>query len=661
MLSELFRFYFALILAFFIPGYTLLKFLTAKSRFSLSNLEKISLSFLLGLVSIDFLALSLDYLHIPLKLSSLLPAILFFSLFFFLLSLKNDKRNNAGHSPKNILVGKQVSLFLLLLFFSIFLRGIYIADGIIPKTTDLGHHIYWAKTISLTGKLPVYEAKFIIGEHIPFAIVNILSGLPYVSAFPVTLLLLFNVFTLLGFFIFLFYLAENILPFLNKFSNNFFQSISAGTIALWGLFVVGVLYPITAPQAKFVSGGVIGNVIGNLLIIFSFYSFWQIFYRKSVGFVFIFLMTLTTLAYTHHLSTLVFGISFLAIFFFFAFLTLSFLRFNIKTFFHSVQTYGKLFLSWKVILFIIFLMLFIWQVQHLSYLNKEAVSTAIGTPEKATRIGISLPGIINRLGAWRVFFAGIFFVIFLFPFSNFLRKKIRFSDNFSSKKHLHQTVLLALTVSFIFAWTIIIFLLSHKPALFKIDIPSGRIITYLTYPVALSAGFGVALFFFAIRRTLPRNLTLFLFLYFLFIGILSGFVQEIHENLRSKKEKPSQVMETYVAAKYLAEHTSTDEMVLKDHKYLPGDTWIKLFFMRGFKYPLSRTYDHRYEDKYNPHETCTRDMIAIPDSKVGQDCLTKTNVHYIFLRKGYDDKIFLLSPNWTEIYTSAHVRIFKKK
>ena len=118
-------------------------------------------------------------------------------------------------------------------------------------------------------------------------------------------------------------------------------------------------------------------------------------------------------------------------------------------------------------------------------------------------------------------------------------------------------------------------------------------------------------------------------------------------------------MQTYLASMYLAANTNNDEMILKDHKFLEGDTWMKLFFMRGYKYPLSRTYDRRYEDTINKRETCTRDMILKPNSEIGQKCFRETNTKYIVLRKGHDEAIFKKSTEFQQIYSSKTVTVFQ--
>ena len=109
--------------------------------------------------------------------------------------------------------------------------------------------MYWSQTIIDSGRLPDYGMPdFIIGEHIIFAVMNLVSGANLMSAMPALVLLLINI---AGIFT------------LAMLAGRMFGSTK---IAAAAFFVTGVLYAINAPQGKYVSGGVVGNIIGNMLI-----------------------------------------------------------------------------------------------------------------------------------------------------------------------------------------------------------------------------------------------------------------------------------------------------------------------------------------------------------------------------------------------------------
>jgi hypothetical protein len=138
-------------------------------------------------------------------------------------------------------------------------------------------------------------ADFIIGEHLPFAALALLTGSNFFSAFPVVFLFLINILSLLTLVV----LAYRIVA-----TSQLHQLIRPQFVALSVLFLCGPLYTLASPQEKFVSGGVIGNVMGNLLIPLILLLFLRAFQEKDsrllgLGFLFAF-----TLAYTHHLSAL---------------------------------------------------------------------------------------------------------------------------------------------------------------------------------------------------------------------------------------------------------------------------------------------------------------------------------------------------------------------
>ena len=680
---QLIYFYLAIFLAFFLPGYFLLRAIFIKNYNTLAALEKLLITFTLSLASTNAIMLLMNYFHIAISRTNLFLGIIGVSFVLvgvsFILKIKSFNHSKLISNFKfqisnlNTPSYRQILLFITLLGFSIFLRSVYISDSIFPKTTDFGHHIYWANYISTNQELPTYSEKFIIGEHLPFAAINILSGISYISPLAVITLFLFNIFTLIAVFVLTYWLA---VPFNKTFQKIFPQikKISAYDVALWGLFIIGILYPISAPQVKFVSGGVIGNIIGNFLIITAIYAFLKAITTRSTAFIALFLISTITLVYTHHLSSFIFIYSFITILISFVILTLLFVKFNLLKFFKLVFKHLKPFFYPLPLAIIIIGLFFLFQVRIPSYLNSEAIDVAVGTPTKITRVGFGLSNILERVGSWRVLFAGIFGLITLPILVTLLRSRALSPTSHSSavaasEKARLLLISLALSLAILFAWTKILFLMSWKPDLLKVDIPSRRIITYLTYPLTIMASFGIAYFFTIIKTKLSKQLFAFLFLFFLGLGIISGFGQDITANQRTTAGKfeisdevnSREVMQTYLAAMYLASNTTSEEMVLKDHKFLEGDTWMKLFFMRDYKYPLSRTYDRRYEDTTNKRETCTRDMVLKPNSEIGQQCFAKTNTHYIVLKKSHDDAIFKKSPNFQQVYSSKTVTVFQRK
>ncbi len=144
-------------------------------------------------------------------------------------------------------------------------------------------------------------------------------------------------------------------------------------------------------------------------------------------------------------------------------------------------------------------------------------------------------------------------------------------------------------------------------------------------------------------------------------GLFAGTIEiaEIQKELNnsSHQKRIHSTWQSFEAAEFLAQRTTPQETILKDHIYLTGDSWMKLVFMRGYKYPLSRSYLHRYEKE---RETCTRDMISLPDTEIGKACFDETKTKYIVLKRGRDDAALLDSPNFYRIFSSDDVVIFKR-
>jgi hypothetical protein len=101
-------------------------------------------------------------------------------------------------------------------------------------------------------------------------------------------------------------------------------------------------------------------------------------------------------------------------------------------------------------------------------------------------------------------------------------------------------------------------------------------------------------------------------------------------------------------------------MILKDHNYLSGDSWIKLFFMRGYNYPLSRGYFKRYEDELKPREQCTNLMISLPKSNDAEKCYAGTKTNFIMINPNNDAAQFNRIKNFWQVYSSDEVGIFYK-
>lgn len=647
MVFILIKFYIAIALSLFVPGYFFIKLLLQKSDDRFSVIEKLLLSFSFSLIITNFLVIVMDFLSIAITAKSIFAVLVGTSAILAFLSWKSSlkRKGESQVTSKFKFVTlrnfsyRQILIFLSILLLSCLIRTFYVSDGIVPQTTDLGHHIYWSKTISESGQLPNYGMPdFIIGEHIIFSVVSLLSGFSYISAMPVVILFLINIFSLLAVSICAYWLISA------------FTSKEIGkTSSFFTLLIVGTFFATSSPQAKFIAGGVIGNLIGNLFIPLAIYLFIVAIRHKDPNIAKLFYICLAGLAFTHHLSTFIFLYVFAGFFIFFIALALIAYRFNFLKLFEDIRPYLLVFLSKSNLATLVLIIGFALFVHMPSYLNKSAVDTAVGAPSKSTRVGLPIGAITLSVGAWK-FFYSLLGVIVL---GLITLKQL-------SKKASEKTISRLVSIAFLFSWFFVIFLMSAKPALLKVDIISGRIVSYITYPLAIFSAFFIVFIFTKLFKKASPMIAQILFFVVIGTGMISGFADISDSTRNSNPLKENLVLQTYRASEFLNGIAKKDENVLKDHIHLEGDTWMKLFFMKGYKYPLSRSYLRRYEDITKKRETCTRDMIAIPSSEIGGECFKETKVKYVVLKNGFDNAQFEKSNDFSKIYASSNVVIYQK-
>ena len=635
-----FLFYFAIVLVLFVPGYALLYALFGK-KWPMSSLEAFFISLGLSIVSVNFIMLFLGRINLPLTRWSLFFSLLFFALICGAIHLKRWKKNEAQIKLKELALPvfsrMQLVAVILLLLLTFFIKTVYLKDTILPTSTDLGHHMYWAKTISVTGEIPVYAkvnidmesnkltepqpiADFIIGEHLIFSAINLISGIDYISYFPSLILFLIHLMAILAMF---------------SLTRLFFKDYrNANTIAIATLFFIGPLYALASPQAKFVSGGVIGNVLGNFFIPLCIYFFLRALMEKSSLMLALGLFVSLGMAYTHHLSTFIF-------IFIFIFSGLFFLIFN----FRELKKYFR---DWQKILFkpaplamLAIGVIFVFLIYTPTYLNTKAIDTAVGAPSKATRAGLTFDELSSATGKIRMAL-GLFGLALLF-----LAKKYR---SYAS--------------AFLLGWALSLAAISLWPNLLFVDIPSTRIANYIVFPFSLLSGFTFVYFFDLLKDSEAKKqylnptfvLTAFLLLFtFLAMNGLRENASTLSTNIDVRT-----TLETYHASTFLAQRTTTQDIVLKDHNYLPADSWMKLYFMRGYTYPLSRGYFKRYDDEAKMREQCTNLMISTPSDPIAKECFAKTQTNFLMLNPKFDSMQFVKLKNFWKIYSADDLVIFYK-
>ncbi len=635
----------ALFSAFFLPGWFLIKLFFPKQ---FTALEESLYSLALGLTLADIFFLTLNHFHVPLSFGIISLAVISINL-LLILALWYQKQRLSREYEKILqedslspLSPRTWGILLFMLIITIGIRAYYLIPAGLPTTTDMGHHMYWSEYITQKAVLPEYQkislvrdpatsatslttpqpiADFIIGEHIPFALIAILTKLPFIGSFPVITLFLLNIFSTLG-----------LLALVLRLSEKLFSAKERELIVMMTYLFIGPLFALASPQAKFVSGGVVGNTFGNFFIPLILLSLYLALRQKKTSLITLTLILLWTLAYTHHLSTLILGMSVVGMIFLALIATWDKIIPIVKDWMSTIFKPGPIIATVCVILFGLLVAL-------PSYLQKEAIDSAIGSPIKTTRTGLSFEQITGSLGITRTAFALTGIVLLLFAF-----RSLR------SKDPLGWTLL--------FGWGGMLALMAIRPEWVFLDIPSNRVGSYLIYPGSLLAGlaFGLLLS----RLSLDRSQATKALFPLLLVGVI--LANGILENgvVLLDRSKADEAQEVFAASHYLSQVTTERDIILKDHNYLPADAWMKLFFLRDYGYPLSRGLFSRYEETGNRKERCTLVMIASPNSTEARSCFDSTSTNYIVVNPTYDAVQFEKSSSFSKVYSSNHVAVFKR-
>ncbi len=636
-------------LGIFLPGAILL--LPLHKKFSLSILEFFLVAFGLGITFINTSLLILGNLGFTLNLMTLC---IWYGLFFFVSILFLFFTHNLSFPKLHpfLLTKKSWQIAAIILLTSFFIKGFYLSQSILPTTTDLGHHLYWAKVTSDTGLLPTYEkqeivvseegtysvsdptpiADFIIGEHLSIALIAIFTGASYFGIFPFIFLFLLNILALLSLAALVTYLGEKIITTLK------WRHITKEHFFLSALFLFGILFSVASPEMKFVSGGVIGNLFGNLFIPLILLFFLRALTEKSPWLIVLTLLLITNLAYTHHLST------FILLYIFIAFGIITLIFFG-RAAIPEILSWLKLIPTRPVLIFLATLFLFASFIAIPTYLETNAVSTAVGTPTKDTRTGLSLFQLSASNSAFKV--GAAFFALVIIVSLRAFRKSI--------------------IGVFLFAWGTVLLVMTLAPQLLLVNIPSNRIANYTSFPISILT----LITFFVILEHLLKKSSLtkegpqyshsYPFVFISFFLLLTLFTPGLEDNGSTLpgKNNGAFVKQTFDAARYLEKNTTSDTRILKDHNFIEaGDTWMKLFFNRGYNYPFSRSFFKRYED--NPkREQCTLAMISTPNTPFGKKCYEEIQVEFVVVNPKYDKAQFQKSSAFSLVYFSPEIAIFK--
>ncbi len=622
-------FFLAIAFVIFLPGYFLLLAIFGKSQ-TLETLERFVLSAGLGIVGVDFISFAYSRLHIPItRLSEILGILIFTLTCFAIYKYRKIKKVSTESTALFNFSKNQFILIMILIFLTFLIKTAYLSGAIAPTATDMGHHMYWTKLMTENHALPDYEGMpdFIIGEHIVIGVVQLLSGATFFSAFPTLILFLIDILGILAVFILT----------LRIFGNK--------TIAILTLLFLGVLYAVASPQAKFVSGGVIGNIFGNFLMPVAFYLYYRAFEflkndnfepeKHSKSFLSLAILVTFGLFYTHHLTSFIF-------LFVFALLLPVFFAVNYKDIETWIKKVPSLIFSPWVIGTLVLGLFFFFAVFTPTYIKGSAVDTAVGAPSKATRVGLTWSNLESTIGEPRLILGvlGLLFMLAAYKRKNF-------------------------GYTIIAAWTVMLFIMSTEPHLLFINLPSSRIGNYLSYPLAILSAYGLYAIFspkflkVGIKNPLPGNMLKSAFLIILTFVIVGGISDSA--GAFKKQDSNTEMAETFDASEFLAKNTTTKDSILKDHNYITADSWIKLFFMRGYTYPQSRGYFKRYEDITKPREMCTLYMISDPAGEQALKCFDESGTDFLMVNPRYDSAQFQRLSNFDQIYMNKDIAVYLKQ
>lgn len=214
--------------------------------------------------------------------------------------------------------------------------------------------------------------------------------------------------------------------------------------------------------------------------------------------------------------------------------------------------------------------------------------------------------------------------------------------------------------SLLIGWLGAILVMSLKPSLLFIDIPSNRVASYIIFPISIIGAYAIAKFlskhegsFFDRMKPINAIASFFFIMTFAATGGLFDNAQ-----LTGQPDNSTEILQTHAASAYLAKRTDLNDGILKDHNYIAADAWIKTFFMRGYTYPLSRGYFKRYEDETKPRENCTLYMISVPNAPEGAACFESTGTDFVMINPKLDSPQFAKSKNFIPAYISDDIAIY---
>ncbi|MBM3256127.1 MAG: nicotinamide mononucleotide transporter [Candidatus Moranbacteria bacterium] len=618
----------------------------------------------LGLILLDAAVLFLDRMKVDLGFWQLFLAFLAINAGLFAIDgLKN--RREKKETQETLLNRRFFWFFAAIWVASVAIRAVFYLPDVVPQDTDLGHHMYFSEWIFQQERLPEYDtSEVVVGEHLVFAVLSKLSGVSILSALALLILAFYNLLSVVALYFISLALSSN------------------QKIALLALFFSGIYFAVDPPGARYIKGGVVGNTFGNLfialifLLVFMFFR-WFFHYckksevrthpRKLVAPLFsLFLVIFAGLFYTHHLSTFLLLIMLILVFAFFLALPFALKRKEAKANLRKIGLILKnLFLAPRFLFTLAIIVLFPLFIYLPYYLKEQAVETVIGTPVKDTRIGIQLDEAPGKFGLARTVFAlvGLGYVILYLLYA--ASKRFTFVRQSAFLRRLRESYQKRNSLFFLmyflvfFGWFLPLSILSFFPQWVKIDLPSRRVINYQIYPVIAFSALGAYLAFRLLANRIKSRKMFAAVAGLVLAGVLWDGTSDFRA-VYSGKNKFEDAVALFHASGYLAGNTPRDAVIIKDHRSIAGDSWIKFFVMRGYDYFLSRTYDYKYGSVDSKLDICTKETVDLPASDPATDCFGQKGINYVVLKPQGDDFLFWKEKDFKSIYFNDYIVIFKR-
>jgi len=585
----------ALIFCFFIGGYVLLRFLIIEIGYEFNQIETLVFSILLGIPIIYIVSIILNKIGLELTNLNLLASfvIMIGSLTIFLKKIHLKESSHKG--------GSLDISFILIFILSLVITMIPLINNPLPYATDLSNHVYYIREVFFTHNLPNFHLPvFVIGETLIIAIPSIIFSIDPLSIFPIVILFLFRMVTIV-----LVYLLAN-------------RIFKSRVISLLAMLSIGMLYSFQRPGTIFVYGGVIGNIVGDALILASLYMLYRTIYDSEKYFLF-FVLFFFSIVYTHTLSLLITSSMIMSFLILLIIFDKKNILYRIKTIAQFIK--NKYFLA---LLIILSMTLFLYLP---SYISKEALRGATIDPiMEVPKQKLTVDFFKEIVGPFRFSFAMLGLVMLVFSRED---KSIKL---------------------FFIGWLTAIFLLSWDAIKF-INLPQSRIVNYMVYPSSVLMVYPLKYF----RSYKSWRDILIVSLFVTLIIVIGSSLPE----RALKEDMPREnILSLYHASLYLKNVIKKDETVLSEHvnSGFP-DTWTKVFLLDGYNKVLERVYYFRYKD--DPIKE-TWVMMENPNSEEGVEYMQKNNVSYIIQNTEEINKEFLGSNNFFTVYQGGIITIFKK-